>query len=60
MGDAVAGVPLDTLRDHIAQALAIAVKAYNLPKVELTRFGGHVSLCEGGVHHAEIKAPIPG
>ena len=31
MGDAVARVPADTFRDHIAQALALAVKAYNLP-----------------------------
>ena len=33
MGDAVARVPPDTFRDHIGQALAIAVKAYNSPKV---------------------------
>ena len=28
--------------------------------VELTRFSGHVSFCKGGVHHAEIKTPLPG
>jgi hypothetical protein len=31
-----------------------------LKALELTRFGGHVSFCEGGVHHAEIKTAISG